>query len=394
MDWFGFFDISKVKLHCLIFVGILNFLDTSAFGSGPMLKVRISGANEVIKVGGSNISRTMIGNKNKNYPGKKYISFNCGGMGPEVKSSRPIHFSTIQSPTGVLYWDDEAYYGKFHIVVRENLKGCDLINEVPLETYISTLLGKEMNPRWPIEALKAQAVAARSYAFHKKITRQVSKDKGFEAFYDLENSQKHQVNGSLSDATHMTSKAAKETEGEILGLKNGMLTDIFFHSKCGGKTLLPDQVWNESVPGYKSVKCPYCHKHGVEDWKIQLKKSSFVELLKKALAVFQKKDLFISTANAKIVPDSDANASLRFYKDDELNLLRKSRVRQLMGSTKLPSNYYQVEEKGNFVNLIGKGFGHGVGMCQYGAFELAKRGYNYRQILAHYFPEHEIKKIY
>ena len=85
---------------------------------------------------------------------------------------------------------------------------------------------------------------------------------------------------------------------------------------------------------------------------------------------------------------------MRFYKGDQLNIVQKSRIRQVMGASNLLSNYYHVEDQGNFVTLYGKGFGHGVGMCQFGALELAKRGYNYKQILAHYFPEHEIKKLY
>ena len=65
-----------------------------------------------------------------------------------------------------------------------------------------------------------------------------------------------------------------------------------------------------------------------------------------------------------------------------------------MGRGILPSNYYTIEDDGHRVKLKGKGYGHGVGMCQLGAFDLAKRGYNYKQILAHYFPEHKIEKLY
>lgn len=390
MEWFKIYFTNK---NFFLSIGLVLY-SVTAFGDGPAIRVRIAEAHGNIKVGGENISRTLIGNKKKTFEGEKYISFNCDGVGSDIKVNKPIEFSTIYSESNVLLWDGKRYKGKMHVVVRERGKGCDLINELPLEVYISTVLAKEMNSKWPLEALKAQAVAARSYAFHKKITKQVNQEKGHETFYDLENSQKHQVNGSYSDATAKTLRAAKETSGEVLALKSGMLTPVFYHSKCGGKTLTPDQVWDESIQGYVSVDCPFCHTHGKKQWEKKLPKNTFLRLVKKAMSFFHKKNIFISQANAKIVPDSKQNTVLRFYKDDQLNSVQKSRIRQLMGASKLLSNYYHVEDQGNFVTLYGKGYGHGVGMCQYGAFELAKRGYNYKQILAHYFPEHEIKKLY
>ena len=69
-------------------------------------------------------------------------------------------------------------------------------------------------------------------------------------------------------------------------------------------------------------------------------------------------------------------------------------MRSVLGRKKAASNYFNITQKNNSVEISGSGFGHGVGLCQYGAFELAKRGYTYKQILSHYFPEHNLKKIY
>lgn len=359
------------------------------------LKVRVAKDLKKVNVIGTDIERQFIGRSKAQFlDGKKRLSFNCEPALKQSKIEKPMKLASIKSRTGILTWNEEKYRGNFEIISSKNNVGCDLINELSLETYIATLLSKEMNPKWPLEALKAQAVAARSYAYHKKITREVSKVKGHEAFYDLENSEKHQVNGSFLDATYQTSKAARQTAGEVLTLKTGYFTPIFFHSKCGGKTLRPDQVWTNKIPGYQSVDCPYCHSHGLKDWSYTLNKEKLTGYLEKALRIFYSKNENYKISELRLVPDNENKTFFRVYDKDEATEIQKSRLRQIMGRSKTPSNYYQLVENKDTVTLTGKGFGHGVGMCQYGAFELAKRGMSYKQILAHYFPEHVIKKLY
>jgi len=91
-----------------------------------------------------------------------------------------------------------------------------------------------MNPKWPLEALKAQAVAARTYALHKMRTQQVTKELGAEAFYDLESSEKHQVGGNFFDATTTTNLASAETKGEVLTTSSGQIQPIFFTQNAEG----------------------------------------------------------------------------------------------------------------------------------------------------------------
>lgn len=359
------------------------------------INVRVGKQLDKVQLSGIDLERTLVGKKeSKFFNGKKSIIFNCSPALKGFNYDRPILLAKLSSRTGIISWQQSEYRGTFKLISSDNNKGCDLINELPLETYISTLLAKEMNSKWPLEALKAQAVAARSYAYHKKITRQVSRKKGHEAFYDLENSEKHQVSGSFLDATYRTSRAARETQGEVLTLKTGQFTPIFFHSKCGGRTLKPDQVWWNSVPGYRSVECPYCHKHGLKNWQFKLHKKKLATYLEKALRVFYSKKVKYRQRDLRLVPDHNLNTSFRVYNDDLPLEIQKSRLRQILGRDRTPSNNYHIVDNGNSVTLNGKGFGHGVGMCQYGAYELAKQGKTYREILAFYFPEHMIKKLY
>ena len=374
----------------------LLLLGSNSLGAEPKVNVRIGKSLKKIILSGSDVKQIIKGNlKHKVYPGRKKIRFNCEPILKKIKKRNPLMLTSLVSKTGLIKWNKTGYVGKLNIVTSIDRKGCDLINQMPLETYISSLLSKEMSPSWPIEALKAQAVAARSYAYHKMISKQVSRDQGFNVFYDLENSEKHQVNGSFFDTTTSTTLASKETWGEVLVVGKDQLTPIFFHSKCGGKTLRPDQVWSNYVKGYQSVDCPFCHGHGKKSWSHKMSKKSFKKLVGKVLDNYQDKKLKSKSDKLfRVTPDNRSNAYLKIYDDERLLTVQKSRIRSYIGRSKASSNYFRIESKGNKVLLKGKGFGHGVGLCQYGAYELAKRGYSYKQILSHYFPEHNLKKIY
>lgn len=368
----------------------------SAYSNIPQIKVRIAKSLKAVQLSGLDIQKRINGRtRSKSYLGKKKLRFNCLKLKKLKKLKNPLLLATLSSPTGLIRWEKTAYPGKLNIVAAADQKGCDLINQIPLETYLTSLLAKEMNAVWPIEALKAQAVAARSYAYHKIVTQQVSRTKGFKTYYDLENSEKHQVNGSFFDSTKQTELATKETFGEVLTVGKGKITPIFFHAKCGGRTLKPSQVWANKVTGYESVNCPFCHKLGKKDWKLILPKKRFNLVVDKTLKNFYNDKLLNrSSPGMKIVPDNKGKTKLRLYDDDRLLTLQKSRIRSVLGRDKAPSNYFHLEQKGNKVILRGKGHGHGVGMCQLGALEMAKRGWSYKQILSHYFPGHRLEKIY
>lgn len=380
----------------LILSFTLIFVSLNSFSSEPFIKVRIGKALQKISISGLDIKKKLNGSgRIKFYNGRKNLSFNCKPILAVTKLNRPLLLASLESNTGLIKWNNTGYIGRLNLLTSEQQKGCDLINEIPLEQYISSLLSKEMSSKWPIEALKAQAVAARSYAYHKMVTQQVSKTKGFKAYYDLENSEKHQVNGSFFDTTKKTQEAAKGTRGEILVLDSGELTPIFFHSKCGGKTLTPDQVWSSHIKGYQSVDCPFCHKHGSKSWELKISKSKFNNLIDNTLKNYYQSELTKNPeAILRIAPDNKNKTNFRVYDDENVVVVQKSRVRSMLGRGQAPSNYFHLEDSGKDYTLKGSGFGHGVGMCQYGALELAKRGYTYKQILSHYFPGHKLKKLY
>lgn len=373
-----------LRTGCLLLISLLS----SAHAAVPSVKVLIAKSLNNVVVEGMDLKKTIhTQRQSQQYLGRKTISFNCRPQAKLKKNNRsPLLVASLSSPTGLISFGKKKYQGELHLLADANAESCDLVNSISLEAYITTLLAKEMHGSWPVEALKAQAVAARTYAFER-----LSKGSSGR-LYDLESSEKDQVSGSFFDATENTLKASKETEGEILVGPSGKISPAFFHSKCGGKTLRPDQVWGGVEEGYRSVDCTFCQKTGMKDWKGKIHSKKMVNMIDQVLKRYYSDQ--ITDANIKIMPDSLSNSEIRLYSGDRLHIVKKSYLRNLAGRETLPSNNFIVSMKENDIHVEGQGYGHGVGLCQLGALELAKRGYDYRQILSYYFPRHRIKAAY
>lgn len=399
----------------------------------PAIRVLIGRGLSSIRVEGMDLKREIfypLNSKKQNESdtrlhtrsGASGIRFGCnfsnfkfrssGKLGPQVdlkvNAKRSQLMAWVSSPTGILQWEKDKYKGDFLIVGPDTKGKCELINEISLENYLSTLLPKEMNASWPIEALKAQAVSSRTYAIY--LINQNQNQKENSEYYDLENSERHQVNGGPSDETASTVYATKETKGEVLVWKgnsnrvnsngNSKVTAVFFHSKCGGKTLPASAVWDNDIPGIKSVECPFCAGHGDGRWKYIFKGE---ELKKMLMKVKRNKKMGIPSNSYKltILGDKYDHYYVNIFFQDENNqfsnsyFIKKSTIRQYLGRDKILSNRFVLrkENDGKMV-IYGEGRGHGVGLCQMGALEMAKRGWDYKRILKHYFPQHEIVKNY
>ena len=324
----------------------------------------------------------FIKDEKEQYQGRKAIRFNC--QGKEQQASKTILLASLSSPTGLVAWRNQHYRGGLLVTTSKNFNSCDLIHNTSIEDYISSLLAKEMNGQWPIEALKAQAIAARTYALFQKKQHP-------SRLFVLENSEKYQVSGSFFDETATTRKAAVATRGLILVNKKGRMVPAFFHSKCGGKTYLPQKVWSGSVDGYYEVICPFCHKHGTRDWKRIVHQN---EMRKALLAVLPHPKNDPYKGSFQIIGDQKNQDSIYFYWAGKMSKVPKSYLRKQWGRKQLPSNHFTIHQQAAHFMIKGKGLGHGVGMCQYGAFEMARQGKGHRQILSHYYPQLRIKKLY
>lgn len=368
-----------MRAHFFLLFIIFN---VSAFaGIPPILKIRVGEDIKNVSLTGSDlVTKSFLGNIVKTT--SRSVELNCDSTRYLKSSSSEPLWAEISSPSGVIKWKGHYLAGNLQLVASDRVKGrCHLINEMKMEDYLSQVLSKEMHPNWPIEALKAQAVVARTYAYFKMTHNKYREKLGKSKSYDLENSEMHQVMGTIIDKSSKTTLASGETAGEVLINKDGDIEEAFFHSKCGGQTLTPEQVWGGShMKGYKEVNCPFCSKHGLKNWK----RTYSENYIKKLLSTSGYLEYGIKDSKNYMTLNTDTN---RFS-------FEKSKLRRVLGRSNMPSNNYELFDENGSVTIQGKGHGHGVGMCQYGAYEMAKRGLNYKQILAFYFPLMKMKKIY
>lgn len=266
-----------------------------------------------------------------------------------------------------------------------NAKGnLDVINELPIEEYLQGVLPLEVSASWPAELLKAQAVASRTYALFRVIE---NKDELYAVVSDV----KSQVYGGRKAEHGAATRAIEMTRGEVLTYQ-GKLFPAFFHSTCGGRTTRADLIWNvEKHPCLMGVGCRFCQNSKHYRWTGKFTAAELQTQLKK-FGLASQGGLVSMAAVDRDASGRAQNFLVKFrsgqYKVPSVDL------RTLMGSFRFKSTLIQSIEpvEGGFV-FKGRGWGHGVGLCQYGAKELASLGYTYPQILEYYYPGSSITRL-
>jgi len=256
----------------------------------------------------------------------------------------------------------------------------EIINSLPLEQYVVSVTAGEMISKQE-EALKAQAVLARSYAL-KNMGRHGSYD-----FCDLTHCQLYRGSGSL---TRAASSAGAATAGMIL-TRGGAPVDVYYHSSCGGKTTSPRRVWGEDGATFpKGIDDGNnCSRSPQFRWEVVFTPEELESIFGAGAPVDGVRVIERDPSGrvAKLVVK--AGRSNRVFSGIEA--YRKTG--QSLGWGRLKSAYFDVTKQGNVFIFRGRGLGHGVGMCQWGADGMARNGATYVEILKHYFPGTEIRKV-
>ncbi len=251
-------------------------------------------------------------------------------------------------------------------------QGLMLVNVLPLEDYLVGVLGSEMPRSFPLEALKAQAVAARTYALQKKLEQ-------YGQPFHLGSGVISQVYGGLKAEDPRTREAVESTRGLVLTFDLQPI-EAYFHASCGGKTESGASALGRDLPYLKPVSCP-CGKLPTSQWSMGISNDE----LKTALGskpTGMKVEGRTSTGRAKRV---------HFAPNRSIDAVT---FRENLGYMKLKSLDFEMEPSASGWTIHGHGFGHGAGLCQWGAKVLADTGQDFRQILAHYYPGTELQVLY
>jgi len=281
---------------------------------------------------------------------------------------------------GYIMINKKPYYGSLTCKVRGK-GGFKVINNVLLEKYLEGVLAGETFAKTPIEALKTQAVISRTCALHtmlKKSDKEYYVTKKFPQMYVARNT----VGTPFEEAV-------KGTQGKILTVE-GRVVPIYFSSSCGGVTEHDRYVWKTKESNTVRVTCPYCRYTPDFRWKLNMTLGEFRRLLMrnnksigKVYGINVSKRV-IGTERAEVITIRHSKGT----SEVKANWLRKK-----IGPNKLKSTYFVMSFNGDRLIFNGKGWGHGVGLCQSGAREMASRGKTAQEILSFYYPHMRVKKV-
>lgn len=281
--------------------------------------------------------------------------------GFRLRSERPITLNGREYPTPV-------------DLVR-NGDGLAVVNELPIEDYLVGVLRAEVGEKWPLEALRAQAIVARTYAaYHRTIA-------GGKPYHIVASTAHQQYFGRVPLSSLLWG-AVRETTGQVL-LWEGELFPAFYHTESGGYTEDPRTVFAaRNMPGLKPVRCDFSAGSPHYYWSLDVKLSDLADVLRRnevgvgsviAINVSER----TPSLRAAVVTVHGTGRSVR---------LRGNDFRRMLGYDTFKSTLFAVAVDANWARFSGRGYGHGVGLCQWGAKGMAEQGHTARQILEFYYP--------
>lgn len=337
------------------------------------LRVAIKeGASQVI-VGTSNtgVIRNQQGQQVAQVPEGR--SLTVAAQGSQIKAANTLgtSFWVEPGPSGFVFIGDRWYRGR--ALVISNGSGVTAINYVDLEQYLYSVVGGEMPTSWPLEALKAQAVAARSFVLYRR-------QQGNNPLYDVGGTTTWQVYKGLEEEAPSTQAAVDATRHQVLTY-NGQVIEAVFHSSSGGHTENVEDVWSSPLPYLRGVQ-DFDAGAPVYQWTQTFSIDEFSNLMPDVGRIF--------SATPQSVTPRGRVRQIRMEGDRGARVMTGNDLRNALS---LRSTLFSVNIAGDTVQITGRGFGHGIGMSQWGAHNMAQQGYNYQQILGHYYRGAQLANI-
>jgi stage II sporulation protein D len=294
-----------------------------------------------------------------------------------IGKSFPYEKVTIKTEdSDAITIDGRKFRGKIRLIKKGNT--LLVVNYIELEDYLKGILYHEVSHYWPKEALKAQAIISRSYAMYQC---QENKHKDF----DLTNDIYSQVYGGKTSERYRTTKAVEETESMVLTYKD-KLFPAYFHATCAGHTEDAASLWNINIIPLKGVSCFYCQASPHFNWHYVISLDEFRLKLKEAgykIDDIQGIEIVNRNKSGRIIQLKIISSKT------ELKINAKD-LRNIIGPNIIRSTNFNLGLAERDVVFEGFGWGHGVGLCQWGAYAMAKQGGSYQEILKYYYPESNI----
>lgn len=288
-------------------------------------------------------------------------------------SSRLIRLAAASK----LRMNGKSYRGMLELSVQNGK--LLVVNQLALEQYLVGVINSEISSTWPMESIKAQAVIARTFAVAKRKERS-------KALYHLESTVMDQAYEGSDEEDSRAARGVVETKDEVLTY-NSSVIQAFYHANSGGRTEASQNVWGVALPYLQGVECQYGLTSTTSSWE-QAVPLSKIEAALKSSKVFGLTDINVGPRNNRgrlknvVLVTERGNVTLPATK-----------FRMAVGSTVVRSTSFSVRVEGGTAYFNGVGYGHGVGLCQYGAKQRALDGFKYDEILSYYYPGTKLSKL-
>lgn len=347
-------------------------------------------------------STELIGRFEKTQqPIKLEISDGEIALGSRAFKSRQI--TILPDKPSVFYLDGKGFRGKLHVVADNDFSAFDAINILPLESYLAGVVGAEMPNYWEPQALRAQAIAARTYCLY------IKRHFGGKRDWDVRKTQAHQVYLGLEAESPQVWAAVRKTSGQVLVCSqpgSGRAEELFpayYSSTCGGHTEDSQKVFGDSFAPLTGVACRYCKdtaRSSLFFWPMtQFDKTYVSNRLLKRYPQLKGLDRIASISPAKVskygqfsrltmVKLTGSNGKDGFLRAEDFRLALDP------AGNRIKSTNCQIVDLGDKWAFFGRGYGHGVGMCQSGAQGMARQQKSAAEILEYYYPDSKIIMIY
>ena len=304
---------------------------------------------------------------------KSTVSPLMSGVRIGKKEFRVYGIKLVPKKDSTIYVGKKRFRGSLDIIRTEDLKLL-VINHVDVEDYLRGVLYHEVSHWWPMEVLKAQAITARTYAIYQS---RVSKAKD----YDLTDDVYSQVYGGKFSERWRTDRAIRATRNKVLTF-NGKIFPTYYHATCGGHTEDALNLWNIDLRALKGIKCSFCRKSPHYHWSKRMSLSDIESKLKKSGYSIGK----ISSIKIAGRFPSNRAGDIEIKSSTAVLIIPAKNFRKILGNDLIRSTNFKLNIKGNAAFFEGYGWGHGVGMCQWGAYFMAKRHFKAIEILRFYYP--------
>jgi len=307
------------------------------------------------------------------YLKEEYVIPTNSGITLGKKEYKIYGVRIVAKKSASIYVDKKRFRGIVDIVRTKDLD-LMVVNHLDLEKYLYGVLHREVPYYWPMEALKAQAIAARTFALDRIKTMR-------DRDYDVTSDVYAQVYGGRTGERWRTSRAVKSTTGMVLTYE-GNIIPAYYHSICGGHTEDAENVFNIKLAPLEGRSCHFCRGAKGMHWKARL---SYKEIENR----LNKYGINVKGIRSVTEGSRDKSGRLKAIKIKDTTGGKKIpcfKFRLAVGPNTIRSTNFTVKNAAKDAVFSGTGWGHGVGMCQWGAFGMAKRRINYKKILEYYYP--------